>query len=77
MLLRSTYLRAHRQSRKPEMRRNEVAQNLRHKDRLTNQEIWNTIRYLDPDLQCSRIAAVVFGVVLICMVALAFCFRTP
>lgn len=54
------------------MRRNNVAQNISHKGRFTSQEMWDTIRYLDPDMQRIRIAALVFAVVLICVVALVF-----
>jgi hypothetical protein len=53
-------------------RRNDVAQNVTHKTPLTSQEIWDGIRYLDPDVQRLRIAALLFAVVLVCVVALVF-----
>ena len=58
------------------MRRNDVAQNITHKGPLTSQEIWDKIRYLDPDVQRIRIVALFMAVVLICVVALAFYLRT-
>ena len=54
------------------MRRNDVARNLTHEGPLTSQDIWDGIRYLDPDVQRLRIAALLFAVVLVCAVALAF-----
>jgi hypothetical protein len=40
-----------------EMRRNDVAQSKPLKGPLTSQEVWDTIRYLDPDAQHFRIIA--------------------
>ena len=54
------------------MRRNDVIQNITNEGRLTSQEIWDTIRYLDPDIRRFRIIALFFAIVLICAVALAF-----
>jgi len=56
------------------MRRNDVIQNITNKGPLTSQEIWCRIRYLDPDVRRFRIAALLFAVVLVCLVALAFHF---
>ena len=58
------------------MQRNEVAQHVTKRATLTSQEIWSTIRYLDPDVRRIRVTALSFVVVVICFVALAFYFRT-
>ena len=57
------------------MRRNDIAQNIPYEGSLTSKEIWDRIRYLDPDVQQIRIAALSFAFVLICVVALAFYLR--
>ena len=66
----STSSHAHKELRKRDIR-NDVAQNATHKGPLTSQEIWDGIRYLDPDVRRFRIAALLFAVVLVCVVALA------
>ena len=67
------------------MQRNDFVQNLTDKGLITSEEIWDSIRYLDPDVQhvqrrqrakSDRIVVAVYLAVGICTIALALYLRT-